>query len=99
MDWIYGLLGDDKENSKVSKIVQVLIAGNIFKFKLIKIIYYFKIFLIGNSIRSTPMKKLNYRDKIDDFPRDIQAIKHLDDLLQQLAVRIFINYIYFFTLK
>lgn len=34
------------------------------------------------------MKKPNYRDKIDDFPRDIQAIKQLDDLLLQLAVRI-----------
>lgn len=34
------------------------------------------------------MKKPNYRDKIDDFPRDIQAIKQLDDLLVQLAVRI-----------
>ncbi|XP_060854060.1 DNA polymerase delta subunit 2 [Rhopalosiphum padi] len=65
VDWIYGLLGDKKENSKVSKIVQVLIAGN--------------------SIRSTPMKKPNYRDKIDDFPRDIQAIKQLDDILLQLA--------------
>ena len=32
------------------------------------------------------MKKPNYRDKIDDFPRDIQAIKQLDDLLFQLAV-------------
>jgi len=30
VDWIYGLLGDKKENSKVSKIVQVLIAGNYF---------------------------------------------------------------------
>jgi len=28
VDWIYGLLGDTKENTKVSKIVQVLIAGN-----------------------------------------------------------------------
>jgi len=28
VDWIYGLLGDKNENSKVSKIVQVLIAGN-----------------------------------------------------------------------
>lgn len=34
------------------------------------------------------MKKPNYRDKIDDFPRDIQAIKQLDDILLQLAVRI-----------
>lgn len=34
------------------------------------------------------MKKPNYRDKIDDFPRDIQSIKHLDDLLFQLAVSI-----------
>lgn len=34
------------------------------------------------------MKKPNYRDKIDDFPRDIQAIKLFDDLLIQLAVRI-----------
>lgn len=33
------------------------------------------------------MKKPNYRDKIDDFPRDIQAIKQLDDILLQLAVR------------
>lgn len=33
------------------------------------------------------MKKPNYRDKVDDFPRDIQAIKQLDDLLLQLAVR------------
>ncbi|XP_025405480.1 DNA polymerase delta subunit 2 [Sipha flava] len=65
MDWIFGLLGDKKENYKVSKIVQVIIAGN--------------------SIRSTAMKKPNYRDKIDDFPRDIQAIKQLDDLLLQLA--------------
>jgi len=30
VDWIYGLLGDKKENNKVSKIVQVLIAGNYF---------------------------------------------------------------------
>lgn len=29
MDWINGLLGDEKENVEVSKIVQVLIAGNI----------------------------------------------------------------------
>jgi len=65
VDWIYGLLGDEQENGKVSKIVQVLIAGN--------------------SIRSIPMKKPNYRDKIDDFPRDIQAIKQLDDILLQLA--------------
>jgi len=28
VDWIYGLLGDKNENNKVSKIVQVLIAGN-----------------------------------------------------------------------
>jgi hypothetical protein len=43
------------------------------------------------------MKKPNYRDKIDDFPRDIQAIKQLDDLLLQLAVRIFnIAYIYIY---
>lgn len=34
------------------------------------------------------MKKPNYRDKIDDFPRDIQAIKQLDDILLQLAVSI-----------
>lgn len=33
------------------------------------------------------MKKPNYRDKVDDFPKDIQAIKQLDDLLLQLAVR------------
>lgn len=46
------------------------------------------IFCIGNSVRSFPMKKPNYRDKIDDFPRDIQAIKQLDDFLLQLAVRI-----------
>ncbi|VVC35969.1 Hypothetical protein CINCED_3A012978 [Cinara cedri] len=65
VDWIYGLLGDEEENNKVSKIVQVVIAGN--------------------SIRSIPMKKPNYRDKIDDFPRDIQAIKQLDDILLQLA--------------
>lgn len=89
-DWIYGLLGDRKENCKISKIVQVVIAGNIFEFYLkskyitINILY----FLIGNSIRSTPIKKPNYRDKIDDFPRDIQAIKQLDNLLLQLVVRI-----------
>jgi len=65
VDWICGLLGDKKENSKMSKIAQVVIAGN--------------------SIRSTPMKKPNYRDKIDDFPRDILAIKQLDDVLLQLA--------------
>lgn len=40
------------------------------------------------------MKKPNYRDKIDDFPRDIQAIKQLDDLLLQLAVRI-LNSVYY----
>lgn len=34
------------------------------------------------------MKKPNYRDKIDDFPRDIQAIQQLDQILSQLAVRI-----------
>lgn len=49
----------------------------------------FIFFVIGNSIRSSPMKKPNYRDKIDDFPRDIQALKQLDDLLHQLAVRIY----------
>lgn len=49
---------------------------------------FYNLFVIGNSIRSTPIKKPNYRDKIDDFPRDIQAIKQLDDLLYQLAVRI-----------
>lgn len=27
VDWICGLLGDEKENKKVSNIVQVLIAG------------------------------------------------------------------------
>lgn len=31
VDWICGLLGDEKENKKVSKIVQVIIAGNIFE--------------------------------------------------------------------
>lgn len=31
-DWIYGLLGDEKENCKISKIVQVVIAGKIFEF-------------------------------------------------------------------
>jgi len=31
VDWIYGLLGDKNENSKVSKIVQVLIAGNCYR--------------------------------------------------------------------
>lgn len=30
VDWIFGLLGDEKENCKVSKIVQVIIAGNFF---------------------------------------------------------------------
>lgn len=31
LDWINGILGDEKENNKVSKIVQVVIAGNIFE--------------------------------------------------------------------
>ncbi|XP_050433902.1 DNA polymerase delta subunit 2 [Adelges cooleyi] len=44
-----------------------------------------QVLIAGNSIRSTPMKKPNYRDKIDDFPKDIQAIKQLDDILLQLA--------------
>lgn len=48
-------------------------------------------FCIGNSVRSSPMKKPNYRDKIDDFPRDIQAIKQLDDFLLQLAVSIILS--------
>lgn len=39
------------------------------------------------------MKKPNYRDKIDDFPRDIQAIKQLDDILLQLAVRIISSFL------
>lgn len=30
VDWIFGLLGDKKENYKVSKIVQVIIAGNFY---------------------------------------------------------------------
>lgn len=41
------------------------------------------------------MKKPNYRDKIDDFPRDIQAIKQLDDLLLQLAVKKLFPSIYY----
>ncbi|XP_050545286.1 DNA polymerase delta subunit 2 [Daktulosphaira vitifoliae] len=44
-----------------------------------------QVLIAGNSIRNTPMKKPNYRDKIDDFPKDIQAIKQLDEILQQLA--------------
>lgn len=36
VDWIYGLLGDEKENCKVSKIVQVVIAGNLFRHSLIR---------------------------------------------------------------
>jgi len=36
VDWIYGLLGDEKENCKVSKIVQVLIAGNFVPFNQFK---------------------------------------------------------------
>lgn len=38
VDWICGLLGDKKENKKVSNIVQVLIAGKwiyIFKLKFV----------------------------------------------------------------
>lgn len=31
VDWICGFLGDNKENNKVSKIVQVVIAGKFFK--------------------------------------------------------------------
>lgn len=36
VDWIYGLLGDEMENIKVSKIVQVLIAGNFFNLNLLR---------------------------------------------------------------
>lgn len=45
------------------------------------------------------MKKPNYRDKIDDFPRDIQAIKQLDDILLQLVVRIISFFCFFFLNK
>lgn len=31
VDWVNGLLGDEKENNKASKIVQVVIAGKHFK--------------------------------------------------------------------
>jgi hypothetical protein len=45
------------------------------------------------------MKKPNYRDKIDDFPRDIQAIKQLDDILLQLAVSIILFIFTIYILK
>lgn len=41
VDWVTGILGDENENKKISKIVQVLIAGKYLKkMQLIFIIFF-----------------------------------------------------------